>query len=111
MAWAGKDHSAHLIPTPCYVQGHQPPDQAAQSHIQLGCAAVVARSCSRPAVEVLSLCLCHGAGGDGAGAAAFQSSGPEVQDCTAGFGMEQAAQLLAALPPMEMTLILQAQCL
>jgi len=34
MAWVEKDHNAHLNPTPCYVQGHQPPDQAAQSHIQ-----------------------------------------------------------------------------
>ena len=31
-----KDHNAHPVPTPCYVQGHQPPDQAAQSHIQPG---------------------------------------------------------------------------
>jgi len=36
MAWAEKDHSAHLVPTPCYVQGRQPPHQAAQSHIQPG---------------------------------------------------------------------------
>ena len=34
MAWVEKDHSDHLISTPCYVQGRQPPDQAAQSHIQ-----------------------------------------------------------------------------
>ena len=36
MAWVEKDHSDHLVPTPCYVQGHQPADQAAQSHIQPG---------------------------------------------------------------------------
>ena len=36
MAWVEKDHSAHLVPTPCYVQGRQPADQAAQSHIQPG---------------------------------------------------------------------------
>jgi len=36
MAWVEKNHNAHLIPTPCYVQGRQPPDQAAQSHIQPG---------------------------------------------------------------------------
>jgi len=36
MAWVEKDHNAHAVPTPCYVQGHQPADQAAQSHIQPG---------------------------------------------------------------------------
>ena len=36
MAWVEKDHNAHAVPTPCYVQGRQPPDQAAQSHIQPG---------------------------------------------------------------------------
>jgi len=36
MAWVGKDHNAHLIPTPCYVHGRQPADQAAQSHILPG---------------------------------------------------------------------------
>ena len=36
MAWVQKDHSDHLVSTPCYVQGRQPPDQAAQSHIQPG---------------------------------------------------------------------------
>ena len=36
MAWAEKDHNGHLVSTPCHVQGHQPPDQAAQSHIQPG---------------------------------------------------------------------------
>ena len=36
MAWVEKEHSAHPVATPCYVQGHQPPDQAAQSHIQPG---------------------------------------------------------------------------
>jgi len=36
MAWDEKDHNAHPVPTPCYVQGRQPADQAAQSHIQPG---------------------------------------------------------------------------
>ena len=36
MAWVEKDHNDHLLPTPCYVQGRQPPDQAARSHIQPG---------------------------------------------------------------------------
>ena len=36
MAWVAKAHSAHPVPTPCYVQGHQPAAQAAQSHIQPG---------------------------------------------------------------------------
>ena len=36
MAWIEKDHNDHLVSAPCYVQGHQPLDQAAQSHIQLG---------------------------------------------------------------------------
>ena len=36
MAWVGKDHSAHPVPTPCYVQGRQPAAQAAQSRIQPG---------------------------------------------------------------------------
>ena len=36
MAWVEKDHSAHPVPTPCCVQGHQPADQAAQRHIWPG---------------------------------------------------------------------------
>ena len=36
MAWVAKEHNAHPVPTPCYVQGRQPADQAAQSHIQPG---------------------------------------------------------------------------
>jgi len=36
MVWVEKAHSAHPVPTPCYVQGRQPADQAAQSHIQPG---------------------------------------------------------------------------
>ena len=36
MAWIEKDHNNHPVPTPCYVQGRQPPDQAAQSHSQPG---------------------------------------------------------------------------
>ena len=36
MAWVGKDHNAHPVPTPCYVQGCQPAAQAAQSHLQPG---------------------------------------------------------------------------
>jgi len=41
MAWVEKDHNAHPVPTPCYVQGCQPPDQAAQSHIQPGSAFLI----------------------------------------------------------------------
>jgi len=36
MGWVEKDHNGHLVSTPCSVQGRQPPDQAAQSHIQPG---------------------------------------------------------------------------
>ena len=36
MAWVEKDHNDHPVSTPCCVQGCQPPDQAAQSHIQPG---------------------------------------------------------------------------
>ena len=36
MAWVEKDHNDHPVPTPCYVQGCQRPDHAAQSHIQPG---------------------------------------------------------------------------
>ena len=36
MAWVEKNHNDHRVLTPCYVQGHQPPDQAALSHIQPG---------------------------------------------------------------------------
>ena len=36
MAWVEKDHSDHAVPPPCHVQGRQPADQAAQSHIQPG---------------------------------------------------------------------------
>jgi len=36
MAWVEKDHNDHRVSTPCYVQGRQPADQAAQSHIQPG---------------------------------------------------------------------------
>ena len=36
MAWVEKDQKDHPVLVPCYVQGHQPPDQAAQSHIQPG---------------------------------------------------------------------------
>jgi len=36
MAWVEKDHNAHPVPTPCYVQARQPADQAAQSHIPPG---------------------------------------------------------------------------
>ena len=36
MAWVEKDHNAHPVPTPWYVQGRQPAAQAAQSHIQPG---------------------------------------------------------------------------
>ena len=36
MAWVEKDHNDHVVSTPCHGQGRQPPDQAAQSHIQPG---------------------------------------------------------------------------
>ena len=36
MAWVEKDHNDLIVSTPCYVQGHKPPEQAAQSHIQPG---------------------------------------------------------------------------
>jgi len=36
MAWVEKDHNAHPVPTPCYVQGRQPAAQGAQIHIQPG---------------------------------------------------------------------------
>ena len=36
MAWVEKDLRDHLVPTPCYMQGRQPADQAAQRHIQPG---------------------------------------------------------------------------
>ena len=32
VAWVAENQKGHLVPTPCYVQGRQPPDQAAQSH-------------------------------------------------------------------------------
>jgi len=35
-AWVEKDHNDHPVPTPCYMHGHHPPAQAAQSHIQPG---------------------------------------------------------------------------
>ena len=37
--WPGLKRTAMIIQfqPPCYVQGHQPPDQAAQSHIQPEC--------------------------------------------------------------------------
>jgi len=36
MAWLEKEHNDHLVSTPLLWQGHQTPDQAAQSHIQPG---------------------------------------------------------------------------
>ena len=36
MAWIEKDHNNHLLSTSCCMKGHQPADQAAQSHIQPG---------------------------------------------------------------------------
>ena len=36
MTWVEKDHNDHLVSAHCYVQGRQPPDQAAHSHIQPG---------------------------------------------------------------------------
>ena len=35
MAWVEKDHNDHLVST-LHIAGHQPADQAAQSHIQPG---------------------------------------------------------------------------
>jgi len=35
-AWVEKDHNNHQFQPPCCVQGRQPPDQTAQSHIQPG---------------------------------------------------------------------------
>ena len=37
-SWPGLKRTTMIIEfqPPCYVQGHQPPDQAAQSHIQPG---------------------------------------------------------------------------
>jgi len=38
MAWVGRDHKDHRVPTPCHRQGHQPSDlvldQNAQDPIQ-----------------------------------------------------------------------------
>lgn len=36
MVWVGRDLKAHPVSTLCHGQGHLPPDQAAQGHIQLG---------------------------------------------------------------------------
>ena len=36
MAWVEKDRNDHPISSSCYVQGRQPADQAAQSHVQPG---------------------------------------------------------------------------
>jgi len=36
MSWVENNHNDHPVSTPSYVQGHQQPDQAAQSHIQPG---------------------------------------------------------------------------
>jgi len=33
MTWVEKDHNAHPVTTPCYVQGRQPADQAAQNEV------------------------------------------------------------------------------
>jgi len=52
-----RDHSAHPVSTPCYVQGYQPPDQATQSHIQPGGGASSAQtvsSTSHAAADALS---------------------------------------------------------
>jgi len=46
MAWVEKDHNDHLVSTPCYVQGRQPADQAAQSHIQPGLECLQEWTCS-----------------------------------------------------------------
>jgi len=36
MAWVEKDIKDYLVSNPCCGQGHQPLDQAVQSHIQPG---------------------------------------------------------------------------
>ena len=36
MVWVEKDHNGHRVSTPLLWQGHQPPDEAAHSHIQPG---------------------------------------------------------------------------
>ena len=36
MPWVEGVHNDHLVSAPCYVRGRQPPDQAAQIHIQPG---------------------------------------------------------------------------
>ena len=36
MFWVGRNVTDHLVPIPCYGQGHRPLDQAAQSPIQPG---------------------------------------------------------------------------
>jgi len=37
MAWVEKAHNDQVVSTSCYVQGHQPPDQAAQSYMWMPC--------------------------------------------------------------------------
>ena len=61
MAWVEKSHNDHLISTPCYVQGRQPADQAAQSHIQPGLECLqgcgVHNLLGRPVQYVTTLCV------------------------------------------------------
>ena len=52
MAWVEKDHNDHPVSTPCYVQGRQPPDQAAQSHIQPGLECLQGCSMSLPCFRI-----------------------------------------------------------
>lgn len=51
MAWVEMDHSAHPLPTSCYVQAHQPAEQAAQSTSSL--ALDREKSCSLFSAELL----------------------------------------------------------
>jgi len=56
MAWVAKEHSAHPVPTPCYVQGRQPAAQAAQSHIQPDLECLQRRSIHNLSGQPVSLC-------------------------------------------------------
>jgi len=59
MAWVEKDHNDHPVPTPCCVQGHQPADQAAQSHIQPGPECLQGWGIHNLSVENKPNCLLH----------------------------------------------------
>jgi len=63
MAWVERDHNDHRVPTPCYVQGCQPADQAAQSHIQPGLECLqgwgIHSLFGQPVQSVTTLCVLH----------------------------------------------------